>query len=79
MSYNNYKKLTVQDIIDYVNQNPESFPKGLDTPVYSGDFECNYTHAKHKLQTIEQDEVVNENSVCLGYEMHENVYDEDYE
>lgn len=45
--------------------------KGDDTPVYTGDFECNCTHSKHLLMTDE-----NIGALVLTYEMHENVYEE---
>lgn len=69
-----YGTITVEDIITYVKANKKLFPKGLKTPVYSGDFECNYTHGKHAIQHMEKDERIPEAVVCLGYEMHENVY-----
>lgn len=70
-----YKAITVADIVDFVLKNPAKFPKGLQTPVISGDFECNYTHGKHEIQVVEPDIIIKENSVCLGYEMHENIYE----
>ena len=70
-----YGKLTVRDIVNFVKGDKKLFPKGLDTPIYSGDFEGNYTHGKHELQYIKPDENVPETSVCLGYEMHENIYE----
>ena len=70
-----YKVLTVKDIVDFVRSNKKRFPKGLHTPVVSGDFECNNTHGKHEIQYMEPDGVIKENSVCLGYEMHENIYE----
>ena len=42
-----YKRITVQDIIDYIKSEPEKFPDGMKTVIVSGDFECNYTHEKH--------------------------------
>ena len=71
----NYKKLTVRDIVNAVLCDKESFPKGIDTPVFSGDFEGNVTHGKHEIQSIDPDEVIDEPSVFLGYEMHESVYE----
>ena len=70
-----YKVITVEDIISFVKSNKKLFPKGLKTPIYSGDFECNYTHGQHSIQFMKKDNVVPENVVCLGYEMHESVYD----
>ena len=70
----NYKNITVKDIIDFIEENKEYFPNGLDTVVMSGDFEGNYTHGKHEIQIIEDERCGN--IVCLGYEMHENYYDE---
>lgn len=69
-----YKTITVEDIVKYINKNSKLFPKGMKTPIFSGDFECNYTHGKHIVQHMNKDEHIKENVICLGYEMHENVY-----
>ena len=60
----NYKQLTVRDIIDAVLDDKFHFPKGIDTPILSGDFEGNYTHRMHEME-------YDEGSLFLGYEMHE--------
>ena len=70
-----YKAITVDDIVKFVLKDPVRFPKGLKTPVVSGDFECNYTHGKHEIQFMMPDDTIKENTVCLGYEMHENIYE----
>ena len=69
-----YKRITVQDIIDYIKSEPEKFPDGMKTVIVSGDFECNYTHEKHEIQdmvgcTLNKKKFPN--AICLGYEMHE--------
>lgn len=43
---------------------------GDDTPVYTGDFEGNYTHAKHEVMA---DDTLK--AVFIGYEMHEDIND----
>lgn len=70
----NYKLITVEDIISFIGKHKDLFPKGLDTPIYSGDFECNYTHGKHLIQHMTKDGTIKENAICLSYEMHEDIY-----
>ena len=70
-----YGKITVRDIVNFVMGDTKTFPKGIDTPVMTGDLECNYTHGRHEIQFMKKDGVLTENAVCLGYEMHENIYD----
>ena len=60
-----YRQITVRDLMNYV----ADMPLGFDTPVFSGDFECNYTHLKHEMQLSLQDG--KPNAVVLAYEMHE--------
>lgn len=61
---NNYKQITVRDLVNAVTANKKQFPNGLDTVIVSGDFEGNYTHQKHEIMH-------DGNKLCLGYEMHE--------
>lgn len=67
---NNYKQLTVRDIVDAVMKEHDNFPRGLDTPVLSGDFEGNYTHKLHEIQH-------DRGKLFLGYEMHEGHWSEE--
>lgn len=69
-----YRTMTVRDIVDFVTKFKEHFPKGLDTPVFSGDFECNYTHLKHELQVLEEDN--EEPAIVLAYEMQEGAWED---
>lgn len=46
---NQYKVVTVQDLVNMIEEHPEIFKKGMDTPVCSGDYEGNITHKKHEL------------------------------
>jgi hypothetical protein len=71
--------LTLKDLIDFVEENKDDFPQGLETPITCGDSEGNYTHA---LITPFADEVehwedgdVEEpiKTLFLQYEMHENL------
>ena len=71
----NYKKITVQDIVDAVLGNPETYPLGMNTLVLSGDFECNYTHRLHEL--MHQKDTKLGKCICLAYEMHEGAYGEE--
>lgn len=70
-----YRVLTLKDLIEFVESDKELFPKGLDTVVMSGDFEGNYVHEKHECQYMREDSKYG-TVLCLGYEMHENYYDE---
>ena len=65
----NYKKVTVQDIVNVIKSNPDKFKDGMDTLVFSGDFEGNYTHHFHE---ISYDNYGDKNVIFLGYEMHED-------
>ena len=65
-----YKCITVRDIVNHINNNSTKYPNGLDTKIMSGDFECNYTHEKHEIQSYGTEKYGY--VVCLGYEMHEN-------
>ena len=64
---NNYKKLTVRELMEIVINDAKSFPKGLETVITTGDFEGNYTHRKHEVMCNSDDK----STVFLGYEMHE--------
>ena len=66
---NDYGLKTIRQIVDYINSHKDKFPKGLDTPIVTGDFECNYTHANHEIQSYN---CKFGHVVCLGYEMYEN-------
>ena len=48
MTNPNYKTFTVRDLMDIVSTDSKAFPKGLDTPIATGDFEGNYHHHLHK-------------------------------
>lgn len=65
----NYDIITLQDIVDFVNNNKEHFPEGMNTKVFSGDFEGNYTHWMHSLQ---KDTLGDDSVLFIGYEMHED-------
>ena len=66
-----YETLTVGKLIRQLRTLAKEM-QGDNTPVYSGDFECNYLHGKHEIQT----ETVNGvKAIVLGYEMHENLYE----
>lgn len=64
-----YKTITIQDIVDAVKRDPKLFPDGMNTKVFSGDFEGNYTHHLH---IICHDKHGSEDVIFLGYEMHED-------
>ena len=65
-----YKQITVRDIVELVKNEPDNFPKGLDTPIASGDFEGNYLHCLHELMNTSLES--GERAVFIGYEMHES-------
>lgn len=63
-----YKVWTVKDFIKELKSVAKDMPKGMDTPVYSGDFECNCLHSMHELMIDNK-----HNAIFVGYEMHENI------
>jgi hypothetical protein len=67
---NDYKELTVQDIINAINNNPKLFPEGMNTPIISGDFEVKYTHFLHAISA--QYTIHGNPAICLEYEIDEN-------
>ena len=64
-----YKTITLQELVDLVNNNPKVFKNGMETKIVSGDFEGNYRHIKHEIM---RDKWKRETVIFLGYEMHEN-------
>lgn len=70
-----YRRITVKDLVDLVKLNPKEFPKGLDTAILSGDFEGNTAHEKHEIMRDSQDPQIGP-AIFLGFEFHENFYDE---
>lgn len=60
----NYKTITVKDVVNFINAHPNKFPRGLNTPISSGDFEGNGYHNKHEL-------MVDGGKIFFGYEQHE--------
>lgn len=64
-----YEVLTIGKLKKLLTQVGKEYD-GDKTPVYSGDFEGNFTHMKH---TLMKDD--NLRAVFLGYEMHENMGD----
>ena len=58
------KVKTVMDLVFEVMSNKKLYPKGLYTVIETGDFEGNYTHQKHELQS-------DKGKVRLAYEMHD--------
>lgn len=63
-----YKTWTVNELIAELRRVAKEMPKGLDSPVYSGDFECNYLHGQHEIMKDEEND-----AVFIGYEMHESI------
>lgn len=61
-----YGTITVKDLVEMIENNKKIFPKGMDTEIWSGDFEGNYTHIKHEL-------MFDDGKIFIGYEMHENM------
>lgn len=66
-----YEMLTVGKLKELLTEYGKKF-YGDDTPVYTGDFEGNYTHAKHEVMTDS-----NLRAIFIGYEMHEDIGDLD--
>lgn len=64
----NYKMITVNDILKEVTCNPTRYPLGGDTPILSGDFGGNYTHKMHEIM---HQKLGKKTCICLAYEMHE--------
>ena len=64
-----YETLTVGKLKKLLTQIGKEFD-GDKTPVYSGDFECNYLHGKHEVTSDPE-----HRAVFIGYEMHENLND----
>lgn len=64
-----YEVLTIGKLKKLLTQIGKEYD-GDKTPVYSGDFEGNFTHMKHAL--MKDDSL---RAVFLGYEMHENMGD----
>lgn len=69
-----YKVITIQDLINFVKDNKDIFPKGLDTNIMTADFEGNYLHEKHEIYN-DYDKNKYKSFIVLCYEMHEN-YDD---
>ena len=66
-----YEMLTVGKLKELLTEYSKEF-YGDDTPVYTGDFEGNYTHAKHEVMTDNK-----LRAIFIGYEMHEDIGDLD--
>jgi hypothetical protein len=66
-----YGTITIKELVDIVKSNKKLFPDGMNTKIYSGDFEGNDWHSKHAIQHTKLN---GENMVFLGYEMHENCF-----
>ncbi len=65
-----YKTLTVRELVEMVSNDKRHFPKGLDTPIATGDFEGNYHHIFH--EAFHGFKIGKEKSILLCYEMHED-------
>jgi len=70
MADTNYKTLTVRDLIDIVSTDKRHFPKGIDTPIATGDFEGNCHHIMH--EAFHGYKVGRSSAILLCYEMHED-------
>lgn len=64
-----YETLTVGKLKKLLTEIGKRFD-GDKTPVYSGDFECNYIHGKHEVMYDNE-----HRAVFIGYEMHESIDD----
>ena len=64
-----YGTLTVGKLKRILTQIGEMYD-GDNTPVYSGDFECNCLHGKHEVMRDDEHK-----AVFIGYEMHESIND----
>ena len=65
-----YKRLTLKDLIDSVKADGKTFPLGMDTPIFCGDDEGNYTHGQLGLQYMDVD---GKRSLVISYDMHESI------
>lgn len=65
-----YKRLTLKDLIDSVKADGKTFPLGMDTPIFCGDDEGNYTHGQLGLQYMDVD---GKRSLIISYDMHESI------
>ena len=65
-----YKRLTLKDLIDSVKTDGKTFPLGMDTPIFCGDDEGNYTHGQLGLQYMDVD---GKRSLVISYDMHESI------
>ena len=59
-----YKKFTLQEIVDFVKSHPMQFSKGMDTKVVTGDFEGNYYHNTFMLDA-------DGTNLFIGFELHD--------
>ena len=75
MEKENYRIITVRDLVNEIQRHKKAYPLGMKTKILSGDFECNNTHLKHELQYLETDEITGEKeyAIVLSYEMNENM------
>lgn len=62
-----YEKLTVGKLKKILTKIGKEFD-GDNTPVYTGDFECNCLHGMHEVMTDPE-----HRAVFIGYEMHESI------
>lgn len=66
MSYKIWTVGELKDILTYLGKELD----GDKTPVYSGDFEGNFTHGYHEVMLDSANR-----AIFLGYEMHESIDD----
>lgn len=62
-----YGPLTVRELAALVLCDKKNYPKGLDTPISTGDVEGNSSQHKYSVMTGG----MKSDHVCLSYEMHE--------
>lgn len=68
MKLQDYRTITIEEMIGTLYNLSKKFKKGMKTPIYSGDFEGNYLHGKHQIMIDTENQ-----AVFLGYEMHESI------
>lgn len=68
-----YKTISVRDLVDFIKENKDVFPNGLDTQIICGDDECNSTYQKLGFQqmTVSDD---GENALVITYDMHDTMF-----